>query len=74
MARRSVLEAFSRLYLAEALKEEVTAWANQGWPGVTQTTYELLSYWFNRDEEAEERFYECQRRAIETVIYCHEIL
>jgi len=74
MARKSRVDAFSTLYLVQALEDEVAAWANQGWPGVTQTTYELLSYWFNRDEEAEERFYDCQRRAIETVIYCHEIL
>lgn len=74
MTRRSKLEAFATLYLAQALQGEVEGWANQGWPGVTQTTYELLSYWFNRDEEAEERFYNCQRRAIETIIYCHEVL
>ncbi len=50
------------------------AWADQGWPGVTQTTHNLLAYWFERDEEYAERFHDCQRRAIETVIYCHEIL
>ncbi len=64
---------YSQLYLAETLKGEVEAWVNEGYPGVTQTTYELLHYWFDREEE-EERFYDCQRRAIETVIYCHEIL
>ncbi|MFZ2071711.1 MAG: DEAD/DEAH box helicase family protein [Halobacteriota archaeon] len=65
---------YSQLYLAETLKGEVEGWMNEGYPGVTQTTYELLHYWFDREEEAEERFYDCQRRAIETVIYCHEIL
>ena len=60
--------------LVIALKDEVGAWSSQGWPGVTQTTYELLNYWFNRDEEAEERFYSCQKEAVETIIYCHEVL
>jgi type III restriction enzyme len=62
------------MYLTEALRDEVDAWSKQGWHGVTQTTHDLLSYWFNRDEETEERFYFCQQRAIETVIYCHELL
>lgn len=62
------------LPLAVALEPEVKAWADQGWPGVTQTTYELLAYWFNRAGETDEKFHDCQRRAVETLIYCHEIL
>jgi len=65
---------YSQLYLISALQGEVDGWAKQGWTGVTQTTHDLLSYWFNRDEETQERFYLCQQRAIETVIYCHEVL
>lgn len=72
--RTKSLDAFSTLHLVDALSSEVEAWANQGWTGVTQTTYELLSYWFNRDEEVNERFYDCQQRAVETFIYCHEVL
>jgi type III restriction enzyme len=72
--RTKSLDAFSTLHLVDALSSEVEAWANQGWTGVTQTTYELLSYCFNRDEEVNELFYDCQQRAIETVIYCHEVL
>lgn len=53
----------SDLPLAVALTGEVKAWADQGWQGVTQTTYELLAYWFNRGEEDGEGFHECQRRA-----------
>ncbi|MFQ5788321.1 MAG: DEAD/DEAH box helicase family protein, partial [Thermodesulfobacteriota bacterium] len=67
-------EAFSRMYLAKALEGEVKAWVDQGWPGVTQTTLELFNYWFKRDEDAGECFHDCQIRAIETVVYCHEIL
>ncbi len=62
------------MHLADALKHEVEAWANQGWHGVTQTTLELFNYWFKRDEDTTERFHPCQQRAIETLVYCHEIL
>lgn len=67
-------EAFSQMYLAKALEGEVQAWVDQGWSGVTNTTLELFNYWFNRSEDTEERFHDCQRRAIETIVYCHEIL
>jgi len=62
------------MYLANALDGEVQAWVEQGWPGITQTTLELFNYWFKRDEDATERFHPCQQRAIETLVYCHEIL
>ena len=65
---------YVQLHLPPILEAEVDAWSKQGWAGVTQTTHDLLSYWFNRDEETEERFYFCQQRAVETVIYCHEVL
>ena len=71
---------FEQLLLAARLNGEdgesgeVKAWSDEGWHGVTQTTYDLLHYWFDRPEEAPEKFFPCQRRAIETIIYCHEIL
>lgn len=55
------------------LKGDVEGWRNTGWSGVTQTTAELLSYWFEEDREGPQ-FHECQQQAIETIIYCHEIL
>ena len=74
MAKKKNQEAFSQMYLAKALEGEVQAWVDQGWSGVTKTTLELFNYWFNRGEDTEERFYDSQRRAIETIVYCHEIL
>ncbi len=74
MAKSKDNQAFSQLYLADALQGEVQAWVDQGYNGVTNTTLELLNYWFNRDQESSECFYPCQRRAIETIIYCYEIL
>lgn len=64
----------SQLLLSERLKGEVDSWEQEGWPGVTGTTYELLRYWFTRDENTPERFFECQKKAVETIVYCHEIL
>ena len=61
---------YVQLHLPPILEAEVDAWSKQGWAGVTQTTHDLLSYWFNRDEETEERFYFSQQRAVETFIYC----
>ena len=75
MARRSREQnVMSKTWLDKELAPEVEAWSQQGWPGVTQTTATLLSHWFRRDETASEKFHPCQQRAIETVIYCHEIL
>ena len=42
----------SQLFLADTLKDEIEAWVNQGWPGLTKTTYELFNFWFKRDENA----------------------
>src|SRR3989338_10586313 len=74
MAKKVKKNLLNELPLAAALEDEVKAWADQGWQGVTQTTYELLAYWFNRGEEDGGGFHKCQRRAVETIIYCHEIL
>ncbi len=76
MARKATDTGLSQLYLVQALEGEVGSWREQGWPGTTETTRQLLSYWFSpeRDAEAGDRFYRCQQEAIETVVYCHEIL
>ena len=74
MAKRKDSAAFSQMYLSKALEGEVQAWVDQGYNGLTQTTLELFNYWFNRDQDTPEQFYPCQRRAIETIVYCCEIL
>lgn len=72
---RRQIEHVAELPLAAALNDEVAGWSQQGWPGVTATTRSLLRHCFNREEEeVGDRFHQCQQRAIETVIYCHEIL
>ena len=61
------------LLIPEILQGEVEGWRNTGWSGVTQTTAELLNYWFEEDRDGPQ-FHRCQKQAIETIIYCHEIL
>ena len=61
-------EAFSQMYLAKALEDEVQACVNQGWQGVTQTILEFFNHWFKRGGDVKERFYDCQRRSIETIM------
>jgi type III restriction enzyme len=63
-----------QLFLANELSGTVEGWAKTGWPGRTETTYQLFKYWFNRDEDSQHKFHICQQRAIETVVYCHEVL
>jgi type III restriction enzyme len=64
----------SQLFLANELKGAIEGWVNTGWPGLTETTYQLFKYWFNRDDNSQGRFHICQQRAIETLVYCHEVL
>jgi hypothetical protein len=64
----------SQLFLANELEGIIEGWEKTAWPGVTETTYQLLRHWFVRDEDSAQKFYMCQQRAIETIVYCHEIL
>lgn len=62
------------LVLPTLLSGEIEGWRNMGYPGVTSTTEELLKYWFEEEKEDGINFHPCQQQAVETVIYCHEIL
>ena len=61
------------LLIPTLLQGDVEGWRNTGWAGVTPTTEELLRYWFEEEREGPQ-FHSCQQYAIETIIYCHEIL
>ncbi|HHN47607.1 MAG TPA: hypothetical protein ENN08_01495, partial [Bacteroidales bacterium] len=56
-----------------AIREAVKAWRTTGYKGVTETTRELLNFWFNTDHEKRFRFHAAQREAIETLIYVYEV-
>ena len=52
------------------IRERVQKWREQGWPGVTRTTHDLLSYW--RREGRGQRLFFAQLEAAETIIFLTE--
>lgn len=64
------------MLLVNKLREEVDRWRDDDYPGVTDTTRELLYYWFFNDHKLNGelfRFWFCQREAVETLIYLFEV-
>ena len=66
--------------LVNPLRAAVKEWRELNYYGASDTTRELLNYWFERphrmkagDEEIDFRYYFCQREAIETFIYLIEV-
>ena len=71
----------SKISIAQSLRSHVKQWRETDYPGASDTTRELLHHWFGRDHLIEAsgglrvpfRYYFCQREAIETLIYLHEV-
>jgi type III restriction enzyme len=66
----------SKMLLVNKLREEVDAWRDSDYPGVTDTTRELLYFWFFNDHTVNSKpfkFWFCQREAVETLIYLFEV-
>lgn len=59
------------------IRKEISEWKESGYKGVTQTTNELLNFWFHTDHKLPTgrlfSYYDCQREAIETLIYLYEV-
>jgi len=58
------------LTLVNLIRERLDAWREQGWPGVTRTTLELLQWW--RRDGRDKRLFFAQIEAAETVIFLKE--
>ena len=60
-----------------AIRDAVKAWKAANYEGITDTTRELLNFWFNNDHILANgqpfRFHTAQRDAIETLIYIYEV-
>ena len=58
----------------EKLRDEVRRWRDEGWPGTSNATRELLEYWSREPGEGPvfSLFY-AQREAIETVVFLTEV-
>ena len=66
----------SKMLLVNKLRKEVDEWRDSDYPGVTDTTRELLYYWFFNDHKVNDelfRYWFCQREAVETLIYLFEV-
>lgn len=79
MAKKTKTELFGKHPLAKAIEPAVEKWANADYPPVdgkqiTHVTRELFKWWFSGQAHEAEGFHICQRRALETIIYCYEIL
>lgn len=64
------------MLLVDKLRQEVDTWRESGYPGVTETTRDLLTYWFEQDHLVNRnrfRYYFAQREAIETLIFLVEV-
>src|SRR5659263_622750 len=65
--------------LAKSIEPVIEKWSQENYPAVngkqiTHATRELMDYWFSDMAHEGEALHICQRRAIETIIYCYEIL
>ena len=58
------------LKLVNRIRERVTSWRDQGYPGVTRTTLELLQHWYREGREM--RLFFAQLEAAETIIFLTE--
>ena len=67
----------SRTLLVNQMRVAVDAWREQDYPGVTDTTRRLLTWWFEEDHLLPAgtpfRYYFCQREAVETTVYLFEV-
>jgi len=68
----------SKLLLVPKIRQQVDAWREQGYPGVSEVTRRLFEYWFDEDHEVPGfgvpfRYWFCQREAIETLVWLVEI-
>ncbi|MGJ9422393.1 BPTD_3080 family restriction endonuclease [Aeromicrobium sp. CF3.5] len=57
--------------LINAIRREVDLWRSNNYPRATPTSRKLMLFW--ADEYRENRVLFCQREAVETAIYLHEV-
>lgn len=58
------------MVLVNRVRERVKAWREQGYPGCTRVTLELLKYWTR--EERQQRLFFAQVEAVEAIIFLTE--
>ncbi|MBI2907605.1 MAG: DEAD/DEAH box helicase family protein [Chloroflexi bacterium] len=71
----------SKCLLVRAIRAEVDGWRRGLYAGVSDTSRDLLNFWFNTEHQVEDddgnsvpfRYHWAQREAIETIIYLYEM-
>ncbi|MBW1669346.1 MAG: DEAD/DEAH box helicase family protein [Deltaproteobacteria bacterium] len=66
----------SKLLLIKKLRDVVEEWRNDGYPGASNISQRLFTFWFEEDHLVGDkpfRYYFGQREAIETLVYLYEI-
>ena len=58
--------------LIESIRQRIFDWRQFGYEGISDTSKDLLNYWFNTPHECGFRFYFGQRESVETVIFLFE--
>ena len=79
MSKKIKTELFGKHPLAKAIEPVIEEWSNKNYPAVkgkeiTYITRELMKWWFSEQVHENEQFHICQKKALETIIYCYEIL
>ncbi len=73
----NIQEQLNTAACVPAIREAVKEWRFNKYNGVTETTKELLNFWFNTDHILHNgqtfRYHKAQREAIETLIYIFEV-
>jgi type III restriction enzyme len=63
--------------LVNAIRAEVDAWRANSYQGASDTSRRLLGFWFEEDHQTPDGFpfqyFFCQREAVETFVYLHEV-
>ena len=67
--------------LVARIREDVSQWRNDGYPGVSPTSHALLTWWFDTPHMLEQadgtlapfQYYFAQREAVETVIWLYDV-
>ena len=73
----NIQEQLSTAACVPAIRQAVKSWREEKYKGITDTTRELLNFWFHTDHVLPNgqnfRFHTAQREAMETLIYIFEV-
>lgn len=65
-------EEFVEIEHVNQIRERVRQWRQQGYPGTTRITRELLRHWNDPEREGRKRLFFCEKEAAETMIWLTE--